>query len=219
LKVHRYLRLLLIYVCIIWKGHRVGAMIGTGSFNSFVSVGPGNYPPPGPPGIVFVTATPIYTANGTFGSPSVLNISVNENVVTARNSYDVGPTIYYITIFDITDNKYICVAGSGTTCQVTLLYSGAGHNCTAFVSSVATVGLSSPYPPRTVILASAYVTSAAGIFTLSPTSVPTVAPVSAGTYKVTLWFQSNNPYYANNHENSNHPNNPNNPNIPNKPNN
>jgi len=73
----------------------------------------------------------------------------------AWSRYDVGPTPYYITIFDTRSGELMAICGSGTSCQapifgnLTLETSG----CLTFVAYIG--GWSATMPPAPVIQTSA----------------------------------------------------------------
>jgi len=67
--------------------------------------------------------------------------SVTLDAVASQN---VGPTPYYIEIFDENGTR-IAACGTGTTCSVSYTPSGRGSNLIAFVS-----GYSSALPPTSI---------------------------------------------------------------------
>lgn len=76
-------------------------------------------------------------------SASPPTVAVNQSsTLTATTGVDVGPTPWYIDIYDMTANKLLRACGSGTTCSVNV---AEGLETThAFV---AYVGAPSPTPP------------------------------------------------------------------------
>lgn len=74
--------------------------------------------------------------------------------LNAQNSYDVGPTPYYIEIFDTTTGSRVAVCGSGTACSVGVSHSVATTH--TYVADVA--GWSASYPPPSIQSASVAVT-------------------------------------------------------------
>jgi len=81
---------------------------------------------------------------GTFGSETV----------TATASADVGPTPYYIEIFDEDTGTLIALCGTGSSCSATFTPSFGGSNLVAFVSLYDT-----SYPPSAIVASSNEVTS------------------------------------------------------------
>jgi hypothetical protein len=90
------------------------------------------YPPPG-----VVDTTPIsYVTWGTAGWSVNLTADAfpqSTATVTATASADVGPTPYYIEIFD-ENGTLVGLCGSGTTCTVQYAPSESGSNLVAFVA-------------------------------------------------------------------------------------
>ena len=56
---------------------------------------------------------------GLSASPTTLNLG-SSGTVTATASEDVGPTPYWIEIFDVTTGNPVALCGSGTTCSATV---------------------------------------------------------------------------------------------------
>jgi hypothetical protein len=75
---------------------------------------------------------------GTYGSETV----------TASTNANVGPTPYYIEIFNET-GALLAVCGSGTSCSATFTPSYAGSNLVAFVTSYSTA-----FPPAGIVASS-----------------------------------------------------------------
>lgn len=56
--------------------------------------------------------------------------------LTASTNQDVGPTPYYLSIYDVTTNSYIKICGAGTTCSISITHGTATtHTYRAYVSS------------------------------------------------------------------------------------
>jgi hypothetical protein len=68
-------------------------------------------------------------------------------------SGNVGPTPYYIEIFNETGTR-LAVCGSGSTCSATFTPSYAGSNLVAFIS-----GNSAAFPPPAIVASSSVITS------------------------------------------------------------
>jgi hypothetical protein len=65
--------------------------------------------------------------------------------LTATANQDVGPTPYWLSIYDGLDHTYIAICGSGTTCSVSLTRSTPEQRYyTAFVSGYPTQGTAPP---------------------------------------------------------------------------
>jgi hypothetical protein len=63
----------------------------------------------------------------------------NSATVTATASLDVGPTPFFIEVFDQTTGAAVVICGSGATCSSSVTQSSAGeHFYTAFVSAFST---------------------------------------------------------------------------------
>jgi hypothetical protein len=58
--------------------------------------------------------------------------------LTAAASLDVGPTPYYIEIFDLTTGSYLTACGAGTTCSVSVSQPASSHAYIAFISGFGT---------------------------------------------------------------------------------
>lgn len=96
-----------------------------------------------------------WTNDGYVISLSAPAITVNgPETVTATTNVNVGPTPYYIEIFNENGTR-IASCGSGTTCSVSYTpASGTGSNLVAFISSSSTA-----YPPTNIQASSNTVTS------------------------------------------------------------
>jgi hypothetical protein len=77
----------------------------------------------------------------------------NETVTATANA-DVGPTPYYIEIFDEDTGTLIQSCASGSSCSATFTPSYAGSALVAYVSLYST-----SYPPGTIVASSNEVTS------------------------------------------------------------
>ena len=93
-------------------------------------------------GALSLTAAP-----ASAGGFSFLGLSVNSPhqviggtaVLTASSAYDVGPTPYYIEIFDQTTGARVAICGSGTSCSGSASYSYATtHTYVAYVARYGT---------------------------------------------------------------------------------
>jgi len=71
-------------------------------------------------------------------------------ILTATANYDVGPTPWYIEIYDQTTGQQVCIAGSGTTCSASVEFSFATTQ--TYVAYVA--ASSSTAPPPSIQVAS-----------------------------------------------------------------
>ena len=75
--------------------------------------------------------------------------------LTATTNVDIGPTDYYVSIYDLTDQSYVTSCGSGSTCTV-----GVTHKSAGTTDYVAYVALEPGYvsvPPSGEVAASAQV--------------------------------------------------------------
>lgn len=70
--------------------------------------------------------------------PSVLQYNAGPGIYTATVNQDVGPTPYWIEIFDESTGTRLAVCGFGTTCSVSFTPSTSGDNLVAFVSANST---------------------------------------------------------------------------------
>ncbi|MDX6396159.1 MAG: trimeric autotransporter adhesin [Streptosporangiaceae bacterium] len=99
------------------------------------------------------------------------------STLTATASMNVGPTPYYLRIYDETANAYVVTCGTGTTCAVPVTQlTPATHYYVAIVSDP-----SASYPPGSVQATS----SAVGVVwqgvNLSLSASPTTVPIGAAT--------------------------------------
>ena len=98
-----------------------------------------SYPPPN---VQSASMTVPVTWNATIvlnGGQAYANGPAN---LTAQTTYDVGPTPYYIEIYDQTTGSRIAVCGSGTSCSV----SESGYGTHTFVAYIAAWSAGSPPP-------------------------------------------------------------------------
>lgn len=76
------------------------------------------------------------------------------STLTATASQDVGPTPYYLSVYDATAGSYLKICGSGTTCSISVTQPTATtHVFRAYISSYPTTN-----PPANQVAASANVT-------------------------------------------------------------
>lgn len=98
------------------------------------------------------------------------------SVVTATASLDVGPTPYFIEIFDQTAGTAVAICGTGTTCQTSITYKlSTIRNYVAYVSGF---GVSNPPPSVQAVSSPALVTWISVDLTASPTSLPGGQPTT-----------------------------------------
>jgi hypothetical protein len=94
--------------------------------------------------------------------------------LTATSNQDVGPTPYYISIYDLSTNTFVAVCGSGTTCSVSVTSpTGGARNYYAYVSYYP-----SSHPPAEV--------QASTLYALFWKSVITTLQANAGTHYLGL---------------------------------
>jgi hypothetical protein len=84
---------------------------------------------------------PTFTPPG--GAPGLYTATVNQ---------DVGPTPYYIEIFDETTVTRLALCGYGSTCQASFTPSTSGDYLVAFVSSASTALPPPPTQANTAVL-------------------------------------------------------------------
>jgi hypothetical protein len=76
---------------------------------------------------------------------SPINVAAGgTTTLTATANQDVGPTPWFVEIFDVTDNVLVCDVGSGTTCTVNVTQ--AGPTAIDYFAYVATFSTTSPPP-------------------------------------------------------------------------
>lgn len=68
-------------------------------------------------------------------STTATNSTYGHATVTATANVDVGPTPYYIEIFDLTTNTRVGVCGSGSTCSVDVAVNFGKNDFVSFISS------------------------------------------------------------------------------------
>jgi hypothetical protein len=87
-----------------------------------------------PPGVVQQTDVQYVTWSA---SGYAISLSARFDHVTATSSIDVGPTPYYIQIFDLTTGARLAVCSSGTVCSADdNAPVGGPHGVAAFISSI-----------------------------------------------------------------------------------
>lgn len=130
----------------------------TNEFVAYVAGYPSSFPPPAiqAASYVFITATSSPWRVSLSGPGQVPN--GGPATYTATANADVGPTPYWIEIFDATTQAPLAECGSGTTCSATFEPSDGGDDLVAFVSSL---GFTLP-PPN--IQASSNTVHTAGVF-------------------------------------------------------
>lgn len=108
----------------------------THTFRAFLSPASSTFPPPGAQ-----RTTPLYFVTWASSglSVSLSNprfVSTFTQSVTATANIDVGPTPYWIEIFDQTTGTRVAVCGSGTTCTATIpATTSTSDELVAFISS------------------------------------------------------------------------------------
>jgi hypothetical protein len=131
---------------------------------------------------------PILASNGnTIGLGANTTLSVSTNM-------DVGPTPYYIEIFDATTSTRVGVCGSGTSCSATVSQSQATtHTYVAYVS-----GYSAAMPPANTVATSqkSFVTWTSTTYLVSlPTATGCIASGSATIVATSNVDVGPTPYY------------------------
>jgi hypothetical protein len=109
-----------------------------------------------PPGSIQETSSSSFVTWSNLGwrvSLSAPAVTFGSETVTATANGNVGPTPYYIEIFDETGIRLTACA-SGSSCSVTFTPSYAGSNLVAFIS-----GYSTALPPAGIVASSNVVTS------------------------------------------------------------
>jgi hypothetical protein len=128
------------------------AVATTHEYIAYLSGNSTAYPPPGIQEtslLSFVT----WSGLGWRVSLSAPAVTFGSETVTATANGDVGPTPYYIEIFNETGTR-LAACGSGSTCSVTFTPSYAGSNLVAFIS-----GYSTAFPPSAIVASSSVITS------------------------------------------------------------
>jgi hypothetical protein len=109
----------------------------TQRFVAYVSNYGTAYPPTG----IQATSNPSFVTwtNGAYRvSLASSYVSLFQRNLTATSNINVGPTPYYIEIFNASTGARIAICGSGTTCSVTVNTNTSKTHYVAFVSSNST---------------------------------------------------------------------------------
>ncbi|HEY3870079.1 MAG TPA: hypothetical protein VGM10_17070 [Actinocrinis sp.] len=120
----------------------------THSYVAYVSDFGEGFPPPA---VQATSGTSFVTWNGgglqvTLSGPSVV-FDGGPGVYTASTNSDVGPTPYFIEIYDETTDTLLARCGSGTSCTADYTPDEGGETLVAFVDQNAYGG---PYPPTNI---------------------------------------------------------------------
>jgi hypothetical protein len=110
------------------------AVATTHVYRAFVSLSSGLFPPAG----VVTNSADSYvtwTGNGYQLSLTAPAFTYSSVTVTATSSVDVGPTPYYIEIFDDGTGTLLAVCGFGTTCSTSYTPSLTGSHLVAFITT------------------------------------------------------------------------------------
>jgi hypothetical protein len=113
------------------------AVATTHKFVAYVSA----YSTTFPPANTIATSNPVFvtwTAGGYRVTLSGPTYSYGSETLTATANVNVGPTPYYIEIFDLDTGVRLTVCGSGTSCSVTTSLNGGANHYAAFISSYST---------------------------------------------------------------------------------
>jgi hypothetical protein len=122
---------------------------GTKEFVAYVAGYSTSFPPPNIQSTSYgFTTWTSSTWNVSLSGPTAVTHG-NSATYTATANSDVGPTPYYIEIFDATTGTRLWVCGIGTTCSVSFQPNDAGDDLVAFVSS-----LSTALPPANTLASS-----------------------------------------------------------------
>jgi hypothetical protein len=97
--------------------------------------------------------------------------------LTATANADVGPTPYYLSVYDATDGSYVTICGTGTTCSVSVTQNTA-RNVT-YVAYLSTFPSSNP--PPGLIAATAPTTVVWFSVTVNLTASANTTPVATGS--------------------------------------
>lgn len=114
-------------------------------------------------------------------SPTTVAVG-GSSTLTATASMDVGPTPFFIELFDTTTGAFVRDCGGGTTCSATVSQSAASTH--AYVAYISGAGSAMPPPNIQATSPTSYVTwsNAGWQITLSgPTSVSSYANFTATT--------------------------------------
>lgn len=131
------------------------ALPTTHAYIAYLELWSGTFPPP--PSSVFGVSVTIYLTWENIPLNFVVSLSGPQatpagqpGTFTATSNEDVGPTPYWIEIFDEGTGALLAQCPSGTTCSVSYLPSMRGSNLVAFISF-----FSSALPPSGTIVNSA----------------------------------------------------------------
>jgi hypothetical protein len=136
-------------VCSATVSHAVAT---THEYIAYLSDNSTAYPPPG----IQETSLLSFVTWSNLGwrvSLSAPASTFGSETVTATANGDVGPTPYYIEIFNETGTR-LAVCASGSTCSVTFTPTYEGSNLVAFIS-----GDSTALPPSAIVASSNVITS------------------------------------------------------------
>ena len=67
--------------------------------------------------------------------------------LTAWSLYDVGPTPYYYSIFNVTTHVRLTICGTGTSCSTGIYIAPTPGKCWTYVAYVGGSGVFAPPPP------------------------------------------------------------------------
>jgi hypothetical protein len=115
---------------------------GTDEYIAYLDSYSTSFPPSG----VYQQSAPVYITweappnnfQVSLSGPSQVPFGGGPATYTATVNQNVGPTPYWIEIFDETTGTRLAVCGSGTTCSVSFTPSTSGDNLVAFVSANST---------------------------------------------------------------------------------
>lgn len=94
-----------------------------------------------PPASTIATSNPVYVTWSSTGYRVTLSgptFSYGSETLTATSNVNVGPTPYWIEIFDLDNGARLTVCGSGTTCSVTTSLPYYTNHYAAFISAYST---------------------------------------------------------------------------------
>lgn len=118
------------------------SVAGTHGYIAYLDSFSTSFPPSGvyqQSATVYVTwEAPPNNFQVSLSGPSVIQYNAGPGTYTATVNQDVGPTPYWIEIFDETTSTRLAVCGFGTTCSVSFTPSTSGDNLVAFVSANST---------------------------------------------------------------------------------
>lgn len=110
------------------------AVATTHKFVAYVS----NYSTTNPPAGIQATSNPGFATWANTGyrlSLSASRTAYGQDTLTATSNINVGPTPYYIEIFNLNTNTRVAVCGSGTTCSAVVSLGFGQNRFVAFTSS------------------------------------------------------------------------------------